>query len=358
MIITWARPEWLMLLALTLLFPLVGWVSARLRRRRVARWGIANPDKPRFRGLVEAMFLAGWVMAIIGLAGPRWGTMLEADRLYGRDVVIILDLSRSMLAADMLPDAQGAVTRWEVARNGIRDLANAAQRRGGHRLAVIVFAARAKVWIPLTHDYDHVRRMIDELDARYPPPEILLNPAAGESGTRIGAAITLATQLIDPRFPRATDLLILSDGDDPVLDQEWQRGVTAASNAGVPIHTIGLGDPQQGSTIATGPNELLEFRDVPIVTKLMPEPLEQLARQTGGVAWMTERTPPLLGDWFRSELEPRTERELDADALPQPAPRQTWFYLAALLAWTVSFYLERAYANPGLGRRGADGGQR
>ena len=64
-------------------------------------------------------------------------------------------------------------TRWQAgAGRGTRPARAASRRRGGHRVAVVVFAAHPKVLCPLTTDYDHVRAVIEDLDGQYPPPEI------------------------------------------------------------------------------------------------------------------------------------------------------------------------------------------
>src|SRR5262249_58131955 len=132
----------------------------------------------------------------------------------GRDLVVVLDLSRSMLARDVLP------SRLERAGQALDDLSRAVERRGGHRLALVVFAARARIACPLTHDYDHFRQALAEQDAANPHPDI--RPAGDDvqSGTRIGAALRLAVEAHDPHYRDhgTQDILLLSDGDDPAHD--------------------------------------------------------------------------------------------------------------------------------------------
>src|SRR5262249_57041129 len=137
------------------------------------------------------------------------------------DVVIVLDLSRSMLAEQP--------SRQELARRGINDLAEMFKRRGGYRVALVVFAAHPRLVFPLTNDYDHLAEAVAQQDAAAPPRALRPNADAGDvSGTRIGAALRLAVAAHDPRMQGAQDIILLSDGDDPVADNEWREGIEAA----------------------------------------------------------------------------------------------------------------------------------
>src|SRR5262249_15465342 len=154
----------------------------------------------------------------------------------GRDVVLLLDVSRSMFARDVLPNRLGRAKEAAV------DLvANSIRKHGGHRIALVLFAARAKVICPLAHDYDHV---VEALEAGSPhqPPQDLLPERAGESGTRIGAGLLAALEAHDARFSGHQDIVLLSDGDDPGLDSASERraGIQRVREAHISVHTIGL----------------------------------------------------------------------------------------------------------------------
>ena len=115
------------------------------------------------------------------------------DYLGGRDLMIVMDLSKSMLADDMRdPELK---ERWQAAREGIRELLASIRQRGGHRLGLVVFAAKPWIVCPLTADYDHFALRLEEFDPIAPPREV--NPLEDEqfpSGTRIGAAILEAVR--------------------------------------------------------------------------------------------------------------------------------------------------------------------
>ena len=187
----------------------------------------------------------------------------------GRDLVIVIDLSRSMQAPDMADPS--APTRGRGAA-GALDLLAGVARRGGHRVAVVVFAAHPKVLCPLTTDYDHLRSVIGDLDGMYPPPEIRPRAAEEISGTRIGAALKAAVEAHDMRFAGYQDIVLISDGDDPTEDREWLRGSDEARKAQIPVHTVGVGDPFE--------DYVLTFGEELAPTRLREEPLKQIAAET------------------------------------------------------------------------------
>src|SRR5207247_3995198 len=129
-------------------------------------------------------------LLVVGAAGPRWGMGAPPPVAPGRDIVVILDLSRSMSARDALPSRLGK------AKGALAELADAVQARGGHRLALVAFAARAQVILPLTHDYEAFRTKLAALDADTPPAA--LRAADSVSGTRLGAGLRLAVATLAP----------------------------------------------------------------------------------------------------------------------------------------------------------------
>lgn len=345
--VRFARPE---LLWLLLVVPVLGLANryALVRRRRAteaigrpaAVAGLQTHPRPRRRWLGLAYPLA-WVALVLGLAGPRWGKSDEPGVAVGRDLVVVVDLSRSMLAADMADPANPS--RWQAARAGLLDLMDAVSRRGGHRVGVVVFAAKPKLLVPLTTDYDHVRAAIEELDGTHPPPDI--RPGADPdvtSGTRIGVALTAAVAAHDPRFPGSQDIILLSDGDDPADDREWARGADAARKAGIPVHTVGLGNTDIGELIPLdeGFLEAPPMGDLPgppVTTKLQEDVLKSIAAETRGQYLPARRDVPRLGEFFRGRIEPFPTREVSDDAVPQPKERYVWFLAPALALFAVGW---------------------
>jgi Ca-activated chloride channel family protein len=299
-------------------------ILARRRTRRVlAQFGATGLRNALFtarggpRWLRASCFSFGMLSLGLASAGPQWGRDWNRTTAPGRDLVVVLDMSRSMLAEQP--------SRLSRATDALQDLCDTLQQRGGHRIALVVFAGRAKVVCPLTHDYDHFRDAVAGLSEE---PPVDLTPADGESGTRIGLALLEAVALLDPNDQGYQDIVLLSDGDDPARDNEWLAGVRAAKDRDIPVHSVGIGDPENGSPIpmANGP---LEYDGALVMTKLEEAPLREIARLTGGV-YVPAHTKALpLGRLFREQIEERAVRESDADALPLLRQRAPWFFAAA-----------------------------
>jgi Ca-activated chloride channel homolog len=318
-----AQPAALYLLAL---LPVLGtlflWNRGR-KRRTFARLG--NPaglqalvEAPRgwpvWRGLCVTL---GLFALVLGTAGPQWGRDYTQSAAPGRDLVVVLDCSRSMFAE--------TPNRLQRAKIALLDLCEAIKRRGGHRLALVVFAGRAKLACPLTHDYDHFRAAVEAVDADAPDPELEPGPGA-VSGTRIGAALHAALLAHDPRpeFHGARDVLLLSDGDDPAHDGEWREGAAEAREQGVPIYTVGLGDPDAAAVIRVG-GEVLTHDGKEVRTRLEEAPLRDVAETTHGAYFPAHTQTFPLGQVYLGAIAGQAQREEADDALPVYGQHYAWF---------------------------------
>ncbi len=348
--VRFAHPSWLWLLLAPILYAIVRRRLARRDRIRLASVGrpgalaALRTGIGRRPALIRFALLLAWLALAVAVAGPRWGRDEERGVAVGRDLVLVLDFSRSMWAKDM--DDHRHPARWQAAIAGARDLVDELRTRGGHRVAVVVFAARPTVVVPLTTDYDHVAFRLEELDATTPPAEIRPADDAAVSGTRIGAALAAAVAAHDPRFPGFQDIVLLTDGDDPANDGEWRSGATAARTAKIPIHAVGIGDPVGVSFIPKNKDENLEAPDKngvsnPILTHLHEEVVETIANDTLGTYWPSRTGSPDLRALYNRAVAADRARELDDERLPQPRDRSAPFVLGALALLALAWWRER-----------------
>ena len=232
-----------------------------------------------------------------------------------------------MLADDTLGEL--GADRLGSARDALVDLSNTMVRVGGHRLGLVVFASRARLICPLTHDYAFFRDAVAGLDPEDASLEIGPGPGL-TSGTRIGAGILQAVQAQEPDFAGYQNIVLLSDGDDPAHDGEWLTGVAAAKDAGIPVDTVGIGDPDKASPIPIGPGRVLKHEGQAVLTRLEERPLEEIARRTGGV-YISGRTKTIpLGGLMQERLE-RLAGQEHAALLPGRAQHSALFFAVALL---------------------------
>lgn len=331
----WSRPGllWFTFASLASL-PLDFWISWK-NRRIAAELGTERLLRQQADGIARSRWVGrlflnfAWVALVVAAAGPHWGASDDGGVARGRDVVVVLDFSRSMLATDLATPA----TRWQAARDAVIELIAGLGQKGGHRVAIVIFAARASILVPLTTDYDHLNQMLDDLDGNVQPLEIRPADDAELSGTRIGAALELAVAAHDSRFPGFQDIILISDGDDPAEDREWTKGIAPARNAGIPIHTVGIGDLVDSPLILPKRG----YREGELIsTKLHEEPLKMIARETRGDYRPARRESPRLGE-FASQLVKLQSRDLTDDSARGFADRSAYFWLAgcgfALAAW-------------------------
>lgn len=327
----WFAQPWLLLTlaGLPLLIGLLLWSSAR-RRQSLLRLGprIARLDSlPRPRGWMRLRRLClglGLLLLSVGMAGPQWGRDWGQSAAPGRDVMVVVDCSRSMLAE--------TPSRLERARTALLDLVRAIQIRGGDRLGLVVFAGKSRLLCPLTHDYDHFRSALEKLDLEPFDPDLgpgssVQGKAVEESGTRIGLGLHEAIRF-HGMHRAARDILLLSDGDDPAHDGEWHLGSDEAREQGIPVYTIGLGDPDEPSPIRIGGN-VQTYEGKEVRTRLEEAPLREIAQLTGG-QYIAARTRALPLGQVYLDLAGLAHREQSDDILPVYRQRYPWFLGPAL----------------------------
>ncbi len=337
----WFAHPWLLLTlagCFPLLIGLLLWSSAR-RQRALLQLGprLARLDAlPRPRGWMRLRRLClalGLLLLGLGLAGPQWGRDWGQSAAPGRDLMVVVDCSRSMLAE--------TPSRLERAQAALLDLVRTVQKQGGHRLGLVVFAGKAKLLCPLTHDYDHFRSTLSSLESQPFNPD--LGPGANnggapeDSGTRIGLGLHEAIRF-QGKHLAARDILLLSDGDDPARDGEWQYGIDEAREQGIPVSVVGLGDPDDASPIRIG-GETQKHEGKEVRTRLEEAPLRKVAQETGGT-YVPARTRALpLGEVYLNLVASQARREQSEDVLPVYRQRYPLFLLPAFALLLLTLVL-------------------
>lgn len=266
------------MLALLPLVGLVGWLMARARRleRDAAcrlKGARSENEQPVFRK-GDWRALAVLVCIIVALARPQWNPRSYDVERRGRDVVFVVDVSRSMLAADVFP------SRLEMARIAIHEALPAIS---GQRVALVTFAGEASVRVPLTLDHGFVRYMLDRAD-----------PSDMDRGsTSLQAAMEkVADTVLADANGRQRDLVIFTDGEDHLSDFDKTAESLARCDARVLI--VGLGDPIRGARVPDPQDEdqWMRHNDLEVVSKLEESTLTELADEVPNVTYFPARTRP------------------------------------------------------------------
>jgi Ca-activated chloride channel homolog len=272
------------------------------------------------------LLVASATLLGIALLGPQWGFIpSEAPPARGRDLLILLDVSRSMLAEDVAPNRLGR------ARADVRDLVASLEEAGGYRVGLIAFADRAALLCPLTTDY----RCLEEELARASLETLRLRGDVGpEGGTQIAAALLRAGQAIDKQNAPYTDVLLISDGGD--MAHETLAAADDLHKAGIVVHALGLGDRNQGALIpvagADGRRTYLRYQGELVRVRLEEPILQAVAQKTGGryLAAGTGYLP--LDRAFREIVIDKESRELAARVTPPVGIHRYQAFLALALA--------------------------
>jgi len=295
-----------MLLLLWALPALLGvYLYAAYRRRRALEL-FAEADllkhinvnvSPARRRWKAALILAAFTLIVLALTRPGWNPQPKTLHRRGRDVVFLLDVSRSMLAEDLKPN------RLEHAKLAIRDCI---ERLEGDRVGLVAFAGSAAVKCPLTLDYGFFRMMLDDIS----PDSI------GRGGTMIGDAIRKAAdEVFDDQEKKYKDLILITDGEDH--DSFPVEAATEAGKRGMRLIAIGLGDEGQGKRIPItdedGYQTFLKYKGQEVWTKLDADALRKMVNATPGGKYFNVAVGTIdLGDVYQKVVAEAEKRELEA----------------------------------------------
>jgi Ca-activated chloride channel family protein len=244
-----------------------------------------------------ALLIAGFAAIVFALTRPAWNPTPREIKRKGRDVVILLDVSRSMLAEDIKPN------RLERAKIAINDLMDTLR---GDRIGIVTFAGNISVKSPLTQDYAFVRMAIDRITTE----------STTRGGTNIGDAIRQATSdVFDEQIKEFKDIILITDCDD----QAGSFPEKAAEQAGqkdIRIIAVGLGNPNEGARIpivgADGTKTFLKYNGQEVWTKLDDKTLRKIATATGGAYVPVETGTFDLGQIYLKLIRSAQKRELES----------------------------------------------
>jgi Ca-activated chloride channel homolog len=272
-----AEAVWLWaLLALPLVAVGEAWATRRDRARTarfVARplWAkVVRTPGERWRFIRLGLVLVGSAALILALARPQWGIVREKVEREGVDVVLVLDTSGSMATEDVPPN------RLQLAKTA---LINLVQRLDGDRFALVAFEGDAYPLVPLTLDADAIGLFLETIE----PGAV---PAAG---TSLGAGLAKGLAAFADAARQNKVMILVSDGED--LEGEVDAAVRSAKQAGVVVHTVGVGSPA-GQPVPDFDREgnrrgyKKDDDGSAVVSRLHPETLEAIARGTGGRSFL------------------------------------------------------------------------
>ena len=302
-------------LILTAIVPVAGlwWAFLRVRREKALQKLTLNVPKSSVSGLQMGLVIAGLALSLFAAARPQWGRVTEKTVERSRNVVVAIDVSRSMLAQDVRPN------RLERAKADVADLIDSLE---GDRCALVAFRRTGVAVCPLTTDHAYLRNALEQLS-----PE-----SAPRGETDLGSAIRAALDALDPAADDHNAIILISDGGD--LRGEAIQNAELAKKRGIPIFTVGIGDPKRGAAIPSedGRGEQ-KFKGEAVKVKLEEVALKAIAEASKGryvplaTAGTAETT---LGAIYRRFLRQVAAKEQNEEA-ERAAERYQVFLIPGLV---------------------------
>ena len=288
----------------------------------------------RSRQWFRALCLLGAAGAmIVALTQPQWGRRWQEVQRRGRDVMILLDVSRSMLAEDVSPN------RLERAKMDIRELVQAMRDESGHRLGLVVFAGRASLQCPLTLDTSFFLRRLAEVGPQ----------TAGRGGSLLGDAIRHTLRAMATQAHHDKDIILITDGDDH--DSFPLAAAASAAEQGVAIYAVGVGDAASGARIpvrgADGRVTYLQHQGREVRSRLRQDLLLEMAQMTGGVYVPAGTRAIELDRIYTEMIAPKARQRMAHDRRERFVHRFQWFVLAALGLLALELFIPESAAREG-----------
>ena len=324
-IFIFAKPEWLWLLLAVVAIPVIYLMLRLYRRSKIKRFGNAAtlqslmPNYNGVRGWIKiALFSLAVGFLALALARPQTGSKLRTTEVEGREVVLVVDVSNSMLAEDVTP------SRIERTRYAISRLV---ERMKEDRLGIVAFAEEAEVLLPITGDYKMAEAMVKRLS-----PTLIAH-----QGTDIGEALEVALLSFteSTKESKSRVVILITDGEEH--NQRTEAAIESAVAQGVMVCAIGIGTPEGTPLKING--ELIEDEDGKMVVTKLGEPLLQhIAEATGGI-YIRSRNESFGLDEIIERLDQIEATQLTQITFEEYDEQYQWFLGVALLLLIAEIFI-------------------
>ena len=305
-----AHPE--LLWALMILPGLILW-AIRGRRGRARGW---QALAQRGRAPRDGTMLMVWCVAclIVAMCQPRWGRLAAPPVPPGHDVVLMVDVSRSMGVEDAVPN------RLAAAIEAAESLVDALAREPANRVAVVAFAGRGVLRCPLTENLGAVLAALHRLRPGSVRP----------GGTDFATALDTARDALGPEeHAEGRAIVIFSDGEDHL--NRWSSRLDRLREEDIVVHAVAIGDADQGHPVPDGKSTRpLLYHGEPVLSRRADSALETIALRTDGSIVRLGLASGDLGTLYHSKIEPAARRRRESTRLADRAERFPPFLIAAL----------------------------
>jgi Ca-activated chloride channel family protein len=263
----------------------------------------------------QLFFLLGFFFLIIALVNPQIGSKLKVLKRKGVDMVVAIDVSKSMLARDVQPN------RLTKSKLMVSKLIDALKT---DRLGLIVYAGKAYPQLPVTTDYAAAKMFLKTVDTDIVPTQ----------GTAIGDAISMAVDYLESGASKNQLLYIISDGEDH--EDGVDEALKIAVEKGIKINTIGVGLKKGGPIPINGSSS--DFKkdkdDAVVITKLNDKLLKEIALKGGGTYLELNNIQGAV-DYIMDTISASEKSDFESKRYADYEDQFQWFLALALFFFIV-----------------------
>ncbi len=318
--LTFATPWVLLLLLLT---PLLAWLKGRFggtpgvvfsSTKTLRSIGVRR--RSRAGDLLTALALMAYVAFVLALARPQLGQTITRTQASGIDIMLAIDVSRSMLAEDFTIGSQRA-NRLEAVKRVAEQFI---KQRPNDRIGIVAFAGQPYLVSPLTLDHDWLIRNLDRVQI-----------GLVEDGTAIGSALASAANRLKDKEAKTKLIVLLTDGDNNAGKVQPLTAAEAAKALGIRIYTIGAGTRGMAPYPVTDPFGRTFYQKMPVV--IDEDTLKKIASISQGEFFRATDTQSL--EEIFNEIDKLEKTRIEVERIAQYRDLFPWFLGAGLLLLLV-----------------------
>ena len=259
---------------------------------------------------------------IVALARPQLGSEITRVQASGVDIMLLLDVSRSMLSEDFSIGTSRA-SRIEVVKKVTEQFI---RKRPNDRIGIIAFAGRPYLVSPLTLDHDWLIQNLDRIQI-----------GLVEDGTAIGSAIASGANRLKDKEAKTKLIVLLTDGDNNAGKVMPLTAAEAAKALGIRIYTVGAGTQGEAPFPFTDPFGRTVYRNVPVDFK--EDTIRDIAKIANGIAYRATDTRSL--EKIFGEIDKLEKSKVEVEKIARYRDLFPWFLAAGLVCLGIEILLSQ-----------------
>ena len=316
-------------LFLLLVIPLLAWLKGKFGGTAGVTFSntsmlakIGNRRRSRAGAFLAALTYLALALFIVALARPQFGRVTTRVQATGVDIMLVLDVSRSMLAEDFTIGNRRA-NRIDAVKLVTEQFI---RERPNDRIGLVAFAGRPYLVSPLTLDHDWLIRNLERLRI-----------GLVEDGTAIGSAIASAANRLKDKEAKTKLIVLLTDGDNNAGKVQPLTAAEAAKALGIRIYTIGAGTEGEAPFPLTNQFGRTVYRNV--LVKFDEKTLQEIATMTSGQYFRATDTNSLRTIF--GEIDKLEKSKVEVEKTAQYRDLFMWFLIPGLACLALEILLSQ-----------------